>query len=235
MTALAPWSIILGADGTVLAAAGGVPGEWVGARLDACRGVPSDLRASARALLQDRHAPAAQVVPGEPPVQLMAVEALPIRRVPTDLRSLLASTIEPLSLQAKALDVRMKIEIPEPLPMHVALDADKVAWAVATLVGNALRFVRRGSRFFPGGGIVVRAAYDGGSAQITLEVRDDGPGISPDRLAVLRRRDGVGPGVALALKLVEDVVVAHGGRLAIESSTDVVRHGTTVRMTLPVR
>ena len=38
----------------------------------------------------------------------------------------------------------------------------------------------------------------------------------------------------LALALVRDVILAHGGTLAILSSTDVSSHGTTIRFTLPV-
>jgi signal transduction histidine kinase len=34
--------------------------------------------------------------------------------------------------------------------------------------------------------------------------------------------------------MVRDVILAHGGTLAIRSRTDAVSHGTTIRFTLPV-
>jgi signal transduction histidine kinase len=86
----------------------------------------------------------------------------------------------------------------------------------------------------PGGLIIVSVSYDSHS-QLVISVRDNGPGISADRLRNLLRRDRWRPGSALALLLIEDIVVAHGGRLEVESKADALDHFTSVRMTIPLR
>lgn len=82
----------------------------------------------------------------------------------------------------------------------------------------------------PAGG-EVEVAVIGTDEEVTLEVRDAGPGIPPEVLPrvffpmVARRPQGMGLGLPTAKKLVE----AHGGRLELATSPQ----GTTVRLVLP--
>jgi signal transduction histidine kinase len=159
-------------------------------------------------------------------------DSIPLNRTPTDVPALLAGTVETLGEQAKALDMSLSIEAAPNLP-RVRLDAEKIAWAVATLVGNALRYVRRGTRRLPGGSIRVHvhAEADG----LVIAVEDDGPGIPADKLANLFRRGaGVTHGTGLALMLIQEVVAAHGGEVHVESRTDPLASGTTVRLQIPL-
>jgi NtrC-family two-component system sensor histidine kinase KinB len=157
---------------------------------------------------------------------------IPLRRSSTDLGSLLAGTIETLVEQARALDVALTIDLDPGLP-QLHIDAEKIAWAVAALLGNALRYVRRGTRRLPGGSICVRVRSDGDWVAISVE--DDGPGIPADKVARLfRRGDGVTHGTGLGLMLIEDVVVAHGGRVDVESRCDPLECGTRVKLRLPM-
>ncbi len=106
---------------------------------------------------------------------------------------------------------------------------------VATLVGNALRYARRGTRLHPGGRIVVRVIPNEPSGFLTVAVHDDGPGIPKDKLATLfQRRAGAQHAIGLALTLIGDIVAAHGGKLEVDSSQDTFEHGTTVRVMLPL-
>jgi signal transduction histidine kinase len=58
--------------------------------------------------------------------------------------------------------------------------------------------------------------------------------VSADTVARLFTRDSLNvQGAGLALLLIEDVMIAHGGTVHVASSTDHVTHGTTVRLTLP--
>src|SRR5262249_31930205 len=99
-------------------------------------------------------------------------------------------------------------------------------------VGNALRFVRSGTRHLPGGSISVRVLRAEDTA--IVEVEDDGAGIAPERLPGLFERRGDGaPPLGFALKMARDVALAHGGALDVESTTDPERHGTIVRLSLP--
>jgi signal transduction histidine kinase len=161
------------------------------------------------------------------------VEAVPVRRVPTNLRALLRSTLDVLERQAKSLDVALAIEVQNELA-PVPLDADKIAWVVTALVGNALRYVRHGSHTMPGGTISVRVSHSAAAREVTIEVQDDGPGISPERVRELSGDGGTGTRVGLGLAMAREVVVAHGGALAILSDTDALHPGTTVRLRLPV-
>jgi signal transduction histidine kinase len=158
-------------------------------------------------------------------------DAIPLTRTPTDLRALLQGTLEVLRVQAMARDVSLQIEAPPDLPL-VRVDAEKIAWAVATLVGNALRYVRHGTLRRPGGSVVVRITVEPDA--VTLAVEDDGPGIPPDKAANLFRRGaGVTHGTGLALMLIKDVLVAHGGRVDVKTDTDPVSSGTTIALRLP--
>jgi len=164
----------------------------------------------------------------------MVIDALPLRRVATDLRALLQSALEVMQRQAMAFDVTLTVVVEDEVPAAVLLDPGKVAWAATVLVGNALRYVHRGSRLMPGGSIVVRIAYNPAGPDITIEVQDDGSGIPGDRL---RGLFAAGPGqqrVGLGLLMVREVVAAHAGRVDVQSDTDPSRRGTTVRLTLPV-
>lgn len=158
-------------------------------------------------------------------------DAIPLHRTPTDLRKLLQGTLEVLRAQAMGRDVALTIEAPADLPL-VSVDAEKMAWAVATLVGNALRYVRHGSLRRPGGTIVVRISPEPDA--VVIAVDDDGPGIPADKAAHLFRRGaGVTHGTGLALMLIQDVLVAHGGRVDLKTDTDTASSGTTIALRLP--
>jgi signal transduction histidine kinase len=162
---------------------------------------------------------------------MTAPDLIPLHRVPTDLPHLLRGTVETMQQQAASLDVALTIEAPADLP-PARVDPDKIAWAVATLVGNSLRYVRRGTRRLPGGAIHVRIATEGEWTVITVE--DDGPGIPPEKVPNLfRRGQEVTHGAGLALLLIQDVVVAHGGTVDVQSQCGSPGSGTTVRLRLP--
>jgi two-component system OmpR family sensor kinase len=162
---------------------------------------------------------------------MSGTDAIPLRRSPTDLVPLLTGTIETLQEQARALDVALAIDAAPGLA-RANIDAEKIAWAVATLVGNAFRYVRRGTRRLPGGSIRVRLRHDSGSVLVSVE--DDGPGIPPEKVANLfRRGQGVTHGTGLALMLIQEIVAAHGGTVEVQSACEAFASGTTVTLRLP--
>jgi signal transduction histidine kinase len=235
--------IVIGPDGIVLGATGELAAGLIDVRLEACERLPREVRdAQPELLLLLRQSPGRVVTlnvtldgGGGRHVQLVAIEALVIRRTPTDLRGLLASKLAVLTSQAVSSDVSLNILVSEKMPAAAQIDAEKVAWSVTTLVGNALRYVQQGSRRMTGRSITVGAAFDPSAGEVSIEVRDDGPGIPPDTVARLFRRDGLNvQGAGLALLLMSDICAAHGGRLDVKSSTAPSDHGTTVRMTFAV-
>jgi signal transduction histidine kinase len=233
--------VVLNADGTVLGV-DGAPADWTGTRLEERTDVPDDVRravANARSQFSSGATPLSVTEANAQTAQSLRVvvlSALPVRRVATDLRALLESTINVMQQQARGMDVTLTLDVAPDVPRLCQLDTEKIAWTITTLVGNALRFVRRGTRLMPGGAIRVQARFDPATSQLILEVQDDGSGIPKDKAAQLLQK---GPGqihaAGLALSLIQDVVAAHGGDVHIESSTEVGRSGTTVRLTLPGR
>jgi signal transduction histidine kinase len=158
-----------------------------------------------------------------------AVESIPIRRESVDVGVLLELTTEVMERQARALGVTFAIRIDDDVPDAARLDRDKVAWAITSLVGSALRHVRK-----PGGSVGVHVGYDGARPSLSIAVRDDGPGISSERLDRLLHRGAWQPGGALALLLVDDIARAHGGGVKIESRTGGSDHFTVVSFTIPL-
>ncbi len=234
------WHLVLSRDGTVLSAVDGAPSAWTGTQLSARDDVPQDLKDAGRAVLrraQDSSSPVVATVSLESipqPVHLTVVDALPLRREPTDLVARLRSNLEVFQRQAEAADIALNIAVDDRMPAVVSIDAEKIAWAITALVGNALRYVRRGSSIRPGGTISVQASYNPAPAEVALQVQDDGPGIPPDKLPFLFSGGPDRSRVGLALLLIREVVEAHGGKIEVLTETEAFRHGTTIRLTLPV-
>ena len=85
--------------------------------------------------------------------------------------------------QAKAADVLLKGVVDADVPATMSLDADKVTWAVVTLiVGSALRHVHSGSRFQVGGRISLQTTYNPAASEVTIEINDNGSGIPKETL-----------------------------------------------------
>jgi len=162
-----------------------------------------------------------------------AAGGIPLRRARFSLPGLLQAIQELMQPQAKALDVTLRVAVERNAPQTVVADRRKIAWAITALIGNALRYVRHGTGRMPGGSISVTAAPDPETGHAVLEIQDDGPGIPPETVRATNT-DVDDPRAGLALAMVRDVILAHGGTLAIRSRTDAPTHGTTIRFTLPV-
>ena len=235
--------IIIGLEGTVLAATGQLPSGLLDVRLQDCGELPVEIREAGAALVQQLRSDGNRVAVrnvaldgGARTVQLVALEALAVRRTPTDLRELLASKLAVISSQATEVDVTLSVVVAGDMPPVVHVDSEKLAWAVTTLVGNALRYMRSGSRRMGGGTISVRVGFDHARSRVTIEVQDDGMGIPADTVTRLFKRDSLNVrGAGLALLLMHDICAAHGGTVDVRSSTGVVDHGTTVRLAFSTR
>ena len=100
-------------------------------------------------------------------------------------------------------------------PDHVVTKAHPVSMkrALRNLIDNAIKY---------GGLARVRLRASEGTVHIVVE--DDGPGIPPDRMeeafAPFRRLDPArtGPGAGLGLTIARDVVLSHGGTIALDQA-----------------
>jgi two-component system, OmpR family, sensor histidine kinase BaeS len=119
--------------------------------------------------------------------------------------------------RAAALSKAMQwqVTLPADLPVLDA-DPDRLAQALGNLLNNAIQYSP------VGGAVVVEAGTEPEWAWI--RVSDTGPGIAPDSLPHIFEpfyRGQVGrrfpQGMGLGLSIAQDLVVAHGGRIEVES------------------
>jgi signal transduction histidine kinase len=234
-------TLVFGPGGVILAVEG-LPSHLVDCPLATCAELPPAVRDRALALLEElrvaggRMATATAISDGGAgPVELVAVEAMPLRRTATDLRSLLSSKLVVFPSQAEAVGIAFRTSLATDVPGILA-DAEKIAWCVTTLAGNALRYGQTGSRALRATAITVRTSYDAAASEVVIEVEDDGPGVPAETVSRLFRREGlIARGAGLALMVIADVVAAHGGSVDVQSRTDPASHGTTIRLRLPAR
>ncbi len=86
-----------------------------------------------------------------------------------------------------------------------------------------------------GGQIIVQLAHKAAQRMISIHVEDDGDGMPPGvRRWLLEQDPETGHAAGVALRLVHDVVAAHGGGMVIKTSTDLGDRGTSVTLWLPV-
>jgi signal transduction histidine kinase len=241
----ADWLLLLSRDGIVEAVEGGAPPGWVGRRIDDCGALPAEAKSAARKLVRDLAQPLSSTLvrrvrvpaeqPGAPSYTLLAVEAILLHPADVAFEPLLRRALEPLQRQARAKDVSLNVEVGPGVPAQISVDAPRIAWAVTALVGNALRYVRRGSVSMPGGNIGVALGYNAGQRMVSVTVEDDGPGIPANVQARLLAPGPDGDAAGVTLRLVHDVMAAHGGGMVIKSSTAPADRGTAVTLWIPVR
>lgn len=145
-------------------------------------------------------------------------------RTPVSLHELIT---EALNLAPRSARVETALEVDPALP-KVPLDHGQLRQVLVNLISNAVQAIEAQDRE---GRVEVRAGIDGGSAWI--EVRDDGPGFSPEVLArifeplVTSRSTGIGLGLALCARIVQK----HGGTLEAQNRET---GGALLRAVLPL-
>jgi signal transduction histidine kinase len=154
-----------------------------------------------------------------------------VRQQPSDMQPCavqeeLDTIVTLLANDARKRQVELALE-PQPQPVIIRADGEKLRQAFLNIVLNALQATP------PGGRVVIAASVnDKGSCEITF--RDTGPGIDANDLNRIfepfftTKPDGTGLGLAISKKIVE----SHKGTLQVESAQG---KGTTVRIILPMQ
>jgi len=146
-----------------------------------------------------------------------------IQLQPHDLGSSIQDWSAEIEAQAAAQSTTFQLEGVENLG-QVAFHAGTLRRAVLNLLQNALDAM-------PNGG-TLRIACESTATQVQLRVQDTGSGIPAERLRRIfeplytTKPEGTG----LGLYIVQEIVAAHGGQIAVQS---VENQGTTFIMTLP--
>lgn len=162
----------------------------------------------------------------------------PIERVRTDIGELVQRFAAFLAPEAKEADVVITVDAKahgDGGPAPIDVDPDQLRQGLLNLTKNALEALRT----CPVPRMLALAVRDLPGGGVFLSVTDNGPGVP----AALKERlfqpfaTGKSHGTGLGLVITRDIVVAHGGSIAIRSPLDPQQggRGTAVEIGLPAR
>lgn len=141
-----------------------------------------------------------------------------LNEVDCTLDDLIETAVAPLEKQIAAAQAEFKRAVKDG-SVEICCDRTLIARSIGKVVENSIKFAS------PGVSITLAAALTKGG-ELAILVRDNGPGISPEKLQLVtqpfsqtdmslrRSKEGLG----LGLPLVNAVLQAHGGRFRLVSS-----------------
>jgi two-component system phosphate regulon sensor histidine kinase PhoR len=146
------------------------------------------------------------------------------------LRDALEGVIPLVEAKARLKNINIHNDVPENIP-YIRADRDRVAQILVNVLDNAVKFTSEA------GDVYIEAGQKDSDAVLTIT--DNGIGISKEEVQRLgerfyrvdrsRSRDLGGTG--LGLSIVKHLMIAHGGRMEIESQ---LGHGTKVSLFFPI-
>lgn len=154
-------------------------------------------------------------------------------RMRLDIRTIDLNAIvrEAVVRAGKATDSHVLTAVLDPDLPPIEGDHDRIVQVVANLLGNAVKYSREGGTIV----VVTRA----GTAEVVIDVRDQGIGIPEEALPTIFERftrvesdemRGIS-GTGLGLPIVKEIVELHGGRVSAVSAPG---RGSTFSVVLPV-
>ncbi len=158
--------------------------------------------------------------------------SLRVERRPIEIPELLASMRQGLATKARLRHIEVREEISPDLPTVFA-DDGKARRVLANLMTNAIKFS-------PDGGTVTIAAHPGpGPDEVSISVRDQGPGLSAEEIARLfgrfeqmsAARRSTAKGFGLGLSIARELAWLNLGELSVSSRKG---DGATFTFTLPI-
>ena len=149
----------------------------------------------------------------------------PPQRAATDLNKLVTDTLSFLERQLAHARVKAVSELDNSVPKDHLVDANKIRQLLVNLILNAQQAIVRD------GTITVRTEWNSQKKEVSLSVRDTGPGIAEEvrgklfELFVSTKVAGGGLGLAIAKQIAEE----HGGTISYVTSPQ----GTTFTVAIP--
>jgi signal transduction histidine kinase len=145
------------------------------------------------------------------------------RLIPGDFAVALRDTLFLVSKQFQKQQVCLHEDVPQELP-HPRMDSDRLKQAILNLLTNALAAMPAGGELW----VSAQRIVDG----IQLTIRDTGPGIPADRLALIFEPfyTTKGAGTGLGLSITHTIITNHGGRIEVQSQQG---DGTEFKLFLP--
>jgi signal transduction histidine kinase len=140
---------------------------------------------------------------------------LELDRQPIALAGWLRRTVLPWRQAAHQQGLHWQMDIADSLPV-LEIDPDRMAQVLGNLLSNAIKYTPKGT-------VSVEASVRGDS--VAIAVGDTGIGVAPSEQEQIfepfyrSQRDKRFPqGMGLGLSIARDLVLAHGGRLTVESA-----------------
>ncbi|HLZ34978.1 MAG TPA: response regulator [Nitrospira sp.] len=158
----------------------------------------------------------------------VAVTRAPQKFEPCQIAKVVESVAKTLRVLMQQKQVVLRIEGLDPLPPMMG-DLNRLYSLLYNLVHNAIPEVPAQ------GSITIRGRHDVAAQSIQLVVEDTGKGMPVevrDGLFTNRVQSSKAGGTGLGMKIVKDVVDAHGGRITVESQEG---KGTAFLISLPIR
>jgi signal transduction histidine kinase len=159
----------------------------------------------------------------------LETESLADLMVSVDLLAIVREVVEEYADLAQQRSQSLTAELPESLPPVRGI-ARLLREALVNYVTNAIKYSGLGRT------IVVRVCVQ--EASLRVEVKDDGPGISPEKQTQLfqefvrvSKGKGAEVGTGLGLSIVRRIAEAHGGQTGVESTPG---QGSCFFLTLPI-
>ncbi len=151
-----------------------------------------------------------------------------------DLPGLLHDLESMFRLRAETLGLQLLVDVAATVPRYVVADEGKLRQILINLVGNAIKFTRRGC-------VTVRMRADGdvlGHWWLNVDVEDTGPGMAAEDIASLFQQFrqttlgiNTGGGTGLGLAISREFAHLMGGDI---SATSVLGQGSCFHLRLPV-
>ncbi len=158
-----------------------------------------------------------------------------LEETPMNLHRLIDSLVQTFAYRAEEKGLLLQAVIAPNVPQDIVSDPTRIMQVLTNLVGNAIKFTEQGSILLS----VTCKELTGPKAQLYIEVKDTGIGISENKMGTIfeqftqadddttRKYGGSGLGLPIAKRLVE----IFGGRLQVKSK---LNEGSTFYFNLPI-
>lgn len=150
---------------------------------------------------------------------------------PVKVEDAVNEVIDMIRPLADAREILMTLKIPSSTDVYVMVDAQRFKQVLLNIFSNAVKYNRYGGTIMVTGSLNV-------SGYLRLDIKDEGPGISADKMdRLFQPFDRLGlsdadvQGTGLGLVLSRNLIESMNGRLWAESEEG---HGTLMRLELPL-
>jgi PAS domain S-box-containing protein len=192
--------------------------------------LPEETRERARAIMSRQVTQMVRLIDELLDISRIGRGKIELRRERFELRDVVDNALEIARPLIDGKQQVLHVELP-PQPVWLLIDRTRLAQVLSNLLNNATRYSDAGKQIWLSAGV----AADGG---VTIQVRDEGMGIAPDKMPLLFQmftqlhgasnsaHGGLGVGLTLARRLVE----LHGGTLEARSEGEGRGSEFTVRL-----